>query len=88
MKEWAFTEALDRCPFRSVVSPTGAVEPILGAWCIAEGPALPVPERVFREAGRAFRRGGTFLVMATGRADRDAAKAALLLRFSAAGGRA
>jgi hypothetical protein len=43
---------------------------------------------VFKDAERAFRQGGTFLILATERADRDAAKAALLLRFGAAEGRA
>ena len=83
-----FEEAVDGCPFRSVITLTGAMEPILGAWGIIKGPALPVPKQVFKDAERAFLQGGTFLILATERADRDAAKAALLLRFGAAEGRA
>ncbi len=54
-----------------------------------QGPgAAGLPKQVFKDAERAFRQGGTFLILATERADRDAAKAALLLRFGAAEGRA
>lgn len=86
--EIPFARALDLCPFRSVVSPAGRVEPLLGCWAIVEGPALPVPAGVFKEAARAFRRGGAFLILAAERTDRDAAKAALMLRFGPARGRA
>lgn len=82
----SFAAAFDRCPFRTVISPNGAIEPLLGCWAIVQGPALPVPRRVLKEARRAFRQGGAFLIMATERADRDAAKAALLLRFGQAAG--
>ena len=88
MTEMSLAEAMDRCPYRSVITLTGRLDPILGAWGIIHGPALPVPAQVFKDAKRAFRRGGSFLILATERADRDAAKAALLLRFGAAEGRA
>ena len=88
MTEMSLAEALDRCPCRSVVTLTGRLDPILGAWGIIQGPALPVPARVFKDATRAFQRRAAFLILPVDRADRDAAKAALLLRFGAAGGRA
>ncbi len=88
MNELAFAEAFDRCPFRTVISPNGAIEPLLGCWAIVKGPALPVPQRVFKDARRAFRQGGAFLILATEKADRDAAKTALLLQLGPAGGRA
>jgi hypothetical protein len=88
MSDWTLNQALDRCPFRSVVSPSGRLEPILGAWAIVKGPALPMPKAAIDDAAEAFRRGGSFLILAANRADRDAAKAALLLRFKPAEGRA
>lgn len=81
--------ALAACPFRSIICAEGGrMEPVLAAWAIMEGPALPLPDRVLSDVQDAFARGGSFLIMARDRAARDAAKRALLAWLGPTGGAA
>jgi hypothetical protein len=80
-------EAIERCPFRSVVSMSSTTGRILAAVALMGKGVDPLDAQAYEDAAYAFSRGGSFLILAETKEARDAAKLELIAWAAGSSGR-